>query len=57
LEGRTDNKSIDILISLLNNNNHTVRYWTARTIKDNNSPRLQSKEIKRKIAKIFDEAK
>jgi HEAT repeat protein len=43
LEGRTDDKSTDILLTLLTHENSTVRYWTARSLKGNHSPKLISK--------------
>jgi len=47
LEGKTDDKSIDIMIALLKNENKTVRYWTAKTLEDNSSTRLKNSETKR----------
>ncbi len=43
LEGRTDYKSTDILLTLLTHENSTVRYWTARSLKGNHSQKLISK--------------
>jgi len=43
LEGRTDDKSTYILLTLLTHENSTVRYWTARSLKGNYSPKLISK--------------
>lgn len=43
LEGRTDDKSTDILLTLLTHENSTVRYWTARSLKGNDSPKLTTK--------------
>jgi HEAT repeat protein len=40
LEGRTDDKSTDILLTLLTHENSTVRYWTARSLNGNHSPKL-----------------
>lgn len=38
LKGRTDEKSISILITLLSHHNSSVRYWTASALKENDSP-------------------
>jgi HEAT repeat protein len=43
LEGRIDDKSTDILLALLTHENSTVRYWTARSLKGNHSPKLTTK--------------
>ncbi len=43
LEGRTDDKSTNILLALLIHENSTVRYWTAKTLKGNHSPKLVTK--------------
>ena len=43
LEKRTDDKSTDILLKLLTHENSTVRYWTARSLKGNHSPKLSAK--------------
>ena len=51
LEGRTDDRSIDILIKLLNHDSPTVRYWTAETLKDNTSPKVKTKEVRELIDK------
>lgn len=40
LEGRTDEKSTDIMLSLLKHENSSVRYWTASSLKGNSSTRL-----------------
>jgi HEAT repeat protein len=50
LEGRTDDLSVDIMISFLKNENATVRYWTAKTIENNSSPKV-NKEVKELIVK------
>jgi len=42
LEGRTDDKSIEIMIGLLKNTNTSVRYWTAKTLENNNSPKTKA---------------
>jgi HEAT repeat protein len=47
LEGKIDDKSMDIMIALLKNENKTVRYWTAKTLEDNGSSRLKDEETKR----------
>jgi hypothetical protein len=46
LQHRTDDTSVDILISLLHNDDTGVRYWAASTAKNNTSPRLQEQKIK-----------
>jgi len=51
LAGRTDDKSVDIMIGLLQNNNSTVRYWTAKTLEGNPSTRLKSSKIQDLIVK------
>ena len=43
LEGRTDDKSTDILLRLITHENSTVRYWTARSLKGNHSSKLITK--------------
>ncbi len=40
LKGRTDDKSVSIMISLLNHDDSTVRYWAAWSLKGNTSPLL-----------------
>ena len=50
LNGRTDDKSLDIMISLLKNKNKTVRYWTAKTLEKNSSQKLENKDAKELIA-------
>lgn len=42
LRGRTDDKSTQILLSLLVHENSTVRYWAASSLKGNGSPKLKS---------------
>jgi HEAT repeat protein len=46
LTNRTDEKSINILLELLSNNNSSVRYWTAFALKRSNSPLVVDKIIK-----------
>lgn len=43
LEGRTDDISTDILLTLLTHENSTVRYWTAHSLKGNHSQKLIAK--------------
>lgn len=54
LKGRTDEKSIEIMLGLLKHSSSTVRYWTAETLEGNTSPNLKTKEnqklIKRGLA-------
>lgn len=49
LKDRTDDKSIDIMISLLKHKSSTVRYWTARTLETNPSDRIKAADIKQLI--------
>jgi hypothetical protein len=51
LTGRTDDRSIDIMISLLNHTGSSVRYWTARTLQDNPAEKVKTPEVKALIAK------
>lgn len=44
LHGKTDKKSIDLMLKLLKNKSSTVRYWTAKTLEDNPSQMLRTKE-------------
>jgi len=44
LKGRTDDKSVDIMINLLQHPSFRVRYWTAKTLEDNPSPKLETPE-------------
>lgn len=43
LKGRTDARSVDIMISLLDHEDSTVRYWAARSLKGNTSLELVNK--------------
>lgn len=45
LEGRTDDKSVEIIISLLKNPSSTVRYWTAMTVQNNSSEKFKNPEV------------
>ena len=49
LENRTDDNSIDIMIGFLGYPNSTVRYWTAKTLENNSSPKLKSPAIRKLI--------
>lgn len=40
LDGRKDDKSTEILLKLIHHPNSTVRYWSARALKGNDSPKL-----------------
>lgn len=51
LEDRTDEKSVDIMISLLKHENKTVRYWTAKTLDGNKSPKLKDENVRQLITK------
>ena len=51
LEGRSDNISIDIMIKFLNNEDSTVRYWTAKTLEDNSSLKVKTPEVQALINK------
>jgi HEAT repeat protein len=44
LEGRADDKSVDLMITLLQHPSSTVRYWTAKTLENNSSPKLKMLE-------------
>jgi hypothetical protein len=50
LEGRADDNSVNIMITLLKNQNSTVRYWTAKTLQNNPSPKTQSNSVKQLIS-------
>jgi len=45
LSNRDDDKSIEIIKSLLKHKSSTVRYWTAKTVEDNNSEKFKEKQI------------
>lgn len=45
LRGRTDEKSINILLELLSHNDASVRFWTAFALKESNSPLVVRKTI------------
>lgn len=49
LKERTDDKSIQIMISLLKNKSSTVRYWTANTLEGNASEKLKNPDVKELI--------
>jgi hypothetical protein len=51
LRGRTDDKSIDIMISLLKHKSPSVRYWTANTLGNNTSEKLRTAEVQDLIAR------
>ena len=51
LRGRSDDKSVDIMIQFLSNESSTVRYWTAKTLEDNVSPKAKTPQIKELINK------
>jgi len=46
LKGRTDEKSINILLELLSHNDSSVRYWTASALKESDSPLVVRKIIR-----------
>lgn len=46
LKGRNDEKSLNILLVLLSNNDFSVRYWTASALKRNDSPIIIKEIIK-----------
>lgn len=48
LEGRKDEESINLLISLLSDSNSSIRFWTAMTLRGNSSPQV-IKEVLRLI--------
>ena len=51
LRGRTDDRSIEILISLLKHTSSSVRYWTANTLQTNSAEKLKTPEVRALIAK------
>ena len=51
LEGRSDDMSIEIMIRFLNNEDSTVRYWTAKTLERNSSPKVNTPEVQALINK------
>ncbi|MBO6201314.1 MAG: HEAT repeat domain-containing protein, partial [Chryseobacterium sp.] len=51
LQGRNDEKSIEIMLSFLKHSSATVRYWTAKTLEGNTSPNLKTKENQKLIKK------
>lgn len=51
LQNRSDDNSVNLMLSLLKNPSSKVRYWTAETIKENSNPILQSKENQKLIKK------
>lgn len=55
LSGRTDQKSIDIITTLLKNKSSTVRYWTAITVENNNSDKFKVVEISKLIKQGLEE--
>ncbi len=46
LSGRTDEKSINLLLELLSHNDSSVRYWTASTLEKTDSPLVINEIIK-----------
>jgi hypothetical protein len=51
LGSRTDDRSIDIMISLLKNKSPGVRYWTAFALQTNPADKLKTPEVKALMAK------
>lgn len=51
LDGRDDDKSIEIIHSFLRHKSPTVRYWTAMTVEHNRSEKFKKTEIKKLIKK------
>ncbi|HTD99761.1 MAG TPA: HEAT repeat domain-containing protein [Mucilaginibacter sp.] len=51
LRDRTDDKSVEIMIAFLKYDNSTVRYWTAKTLQNNGSPKTKEQEVKQLIDK------
>lgn len=45
LKDRNDDKSVEIIASLLNHKKSTVRYWTAKTVENNQSYKFKSPEM------------
>jgi hypothetical protein len=50
LKDRGDDKSIDIMLSLLKHKSSTVRYWTAKTLINNTAEKLKTAEAQDLIA-------
>ena len=55
LEGRTDDISINIMIGFLNSSDSTVRYWTARALKNNLSEKVKASNVQTLIDKNLKE--
>ena len=53
LRGRSDDRSIDIILRLLNHPDSTVRYFTASVTRDNPSRRLKDPMIQQEIKMIL----
>ncbi|MDP4265361.1 MAG: hypothetical protein Q8941_22735 [Bacteroidota bacterium] len=49
LNNRDDDKSVEIIKLLLKHRSSTVRYWTAKTVEDNNSEKFKEAEISKLI--------
>jgi hypothetical protein len=49
LEGRTDDKSVKIITSLLKSKSPTVRYWTAMTVQNNQSEKFKAPDLSKLI--------
>jgi hypothetical protein len=55
LEYRTDETSIELMISFLKNPDSSVRYWTAKSLEHNQSARLKDPEIQALLKKGLDD--
>jgi len=51
LENKTDDKTVEIIISLLKHPSPSVRYWTAKTVEENKSEKFKGTEISSLIKK------
>ena len=49
LDGRTDDKSVEIIITLLKHSSPSVRYWTAKTVENNPSEKFKSPDVTKLI--------
>jgi hypothetical protein len=49
LENRGDNKTVEIIKTLLKHKNSTVRYWTAKTAENNQSAKFREAEMSKLI--------
>ena len=55
LEERTDDRSVEIIISLLKSKSPTVRYCSAKTVENNTSDKFKNQEISKLIKQGLDD--